>query len=85
MPKYFFVTTVGTDVSDRLEFDFPTLEFAKVEARGLMMRTVMTHLETSPPDMFSVEIFNETLDPLAEMRLIYEEIDKRPTLVSASH
>jgi len=76
MPEFTFITIAGTDVSDRIPFNFPTLEFAKIEAQAILTRMAHERLGVDLPEMFSVEIFNEAQQPLVELRLLFQEIEK---------
>ena len=77
MTDFYFTTISGTDdVKSNLPCQCPSLDLAKVEARGLLARMATDRLAANPCEMMSVEIFDAGGNPLTELRLIYQEIDK---------
>lgn len=77
MPSFILTATVDTAVvRDRDIFDFPTLDFARVEARHLLARLVAERLPLGEWEMISIEIYDEALNPLTELRVSMQEIEK---------
>jgi hypothetical protein len=77
MTVFIVTATIDTTVvRDRLPFDYPTLDFARVEARHLLAQLVTERLPASDWEMISVEIYDEELQPLTELRLSMQEIAK---------
>jgi hypothetical protein len=77
MSDFYFTTISGTyDIKSDLPCDCPTLDLAKVEGRGLLARMATERLADDPCEMMSVEIFDAGGNPLTELRLMYQEIDK---------
>lgn len=77
MPLFHFTATVDTTVvKDREQFDYPSLQFAKVEARNLLSQFMSDRFPLGNWEMVSVEIYGEELQPLTELRLSFQEIAK---------
>jgi len=77
MPLFHFTATVDTTVvKDREQFDYPSLEFAKVEARSVLSQFISDRFPLGSWEMASVEIYGEELEPLTELRLSFQEITK---------
>ena len=77
MTDFYFTAISGTDdVKTDLRCEQPSLDLAKVEARALLARMATDRLSTDPCEMISVEIFDAGGNPLTELRLMYQEIDK---------
>jgi hypothetical protein len=77
MPHFLMTAAVDTTiVKDREPFQYPTLEFARVEARHLLARLVAERLPLGDWEMISVEIYDESTRPLTELRISMQEIEK---------
>lgn len=77
MPLFQFTATVDTTVvKDREQFDYPSLEFAKVEARSVLAQLISDRFPLGSWEMAAVEIYGEELQPLTELRLSFQEIEK---------
>ncbi|MCJ9695259.1 hypothetical protein MOV76_27110 [Rhizobium sp. PRIMUS64] len=77
MPKFYF-QLFDRDGAGATEtgYDFDSIEAAKTEARRVLAEMAAEGLPTAPLNMMSVELFDENRRPLAEIRLILEEIAK---------
>ncbi|ANP86536.1 DUF6894 family protein [Rhizobium leguminosarum] len=77
MPKFYF-QLFDRDGAGATEtgYDFDSVEAAKAEARRVLAEMAAEGLPTAPLNMMSVELFDESRRPLAEIRLILEEISK---------
>ncbi|MBX5165057.1 MULTISPECIES: DUF6894 family protein [unclassified Rhizobium] len=77
MPKFYFELLdrdgVGTTETG---YEFASIEAAKAEARRVLAEMAAEGLPSEPLNMLSVELFDESRRPLAEIRLILEEIAK---------
>jgi hypothetical protein len=77
MTDFYFTTVSGTDdITSDVPCECPTLDLAKVEARSLLARMATARLAANPCEMMSVEIFDASGNPLSELRLMYQELDK---------
>jgi hypothetical protein len=77
MPLFHFTAIVDTSViREREQLDYPTLEFAKGEARSMLMQMANERLQVGGWEMMFVEIYNDQLEPLTELRLTFQKIDK---------
>ncbi|PCK83641.1 hypothetical protein CPT32_28050 [Rhizobium sophoriradicis] len=79
MPKFYFqlFDRDGAGVTET-GYEFETVEAAKAEARRVLAEMAAEGLPAAPLNMLSVELFDESRRPLAEIRLILEEIAKQP-------
>lgn len=58
MTDFYFAAISGTDdVKTDLRCEWPSLDPARVEARGLLARMATDRLSTDPCEMMSVEIY----------------------------
>lgn len=77
MPLYHFTAIADTTVlKEREQYDYPTLEFAKQEARAMLITAANERFSAGGCDMISVEIYDDQLRPLSELRLLFQEIGK---------
>lgn len=77
MPMFHFTATVDTTVvRDRERYEYPSLEFAKVEGRSVLSPLVQDRFPPGTWEMASVEIYDERPEPLTELRLSFQEIEK---------
>jgi hypothetical protein len=76
MTTFQFTAVSGTYVKSQVSADFETLDDARREARGMLTALASERLAVDPCEMFSVEIFDDAAKPLAELRLLYQEIEK---------
>jgi hypothetical protein len=77
MPKFFFQVIDRTSPEPtELSHEFPSLEDAKKEARLALAEMACEGLPEAPLNMISVELFDENRVPIAEFRLLLEEIPK---------
>lgn len=75
--SYTFTCVVGTDVIDTGPArDFASVDNARSEARTLLGKLATNALNSRDVDMVSVEIYAEDKIPIAELRLLFEEITK---------
>lgn len=77
VPKFYF-QLFDRDGAGTTEtaYDFESIEAAKAEARRVLAEMATEGLPAAPLNMMSVELFDESRKPLAEIRLILEEIAK---------
>ncbi|WP_027664178.1 DUF6894 family protein [Rhizobium leguminosarum] len=77
MPKFYFqlFDRDGAGVTET-GYDFESIEVAKAEARRVLAEMAAEGLPAAPLNMMSVELFDESHTPLAEIRLILEENPK---------
>lgn len=79
MPKFFFQVIDRTSPEPtELAHEFPSLDDAKREARLALGEMACEGLPEAPLNMISVELFDENRIPIAEFRLLLEEIPKTP-------
>jgi len=84
MPKFFFQVIDRTSPEPtELAHEFPSLEEAKKEARLALAEMACEGLPEAPLNMISVELFDENRVPIAEFRLLLEEIPKMAQARSA--
>nr|WP_205923406.1 hypothetical protein [Rhizobium leguminosarum] len=77
VPKFYFQLFDRDGVgATETGYDFDSIEAAKAEARRVLAEMAAEGLPTAPLNMMSVELFDESRRPLAEIRLILEEIAK---------
>lgn len=77
MPLFRFTAIVdATVLKDREQFDYPSLEFAKVEARNVLAQLASERFPLGDWEMISVEIYDDAMKPLTELRLSFQEIEK---------
>lgn len=82
MSTFSFSAVVGTAVVAELHpLQSTSLEQAKQEGRFILAQLAMEHVPTGQ-DMISVELFNGTRKPLAELRLSYQVIEKQPAAIA---
>ncbi|TCR97879.1 hypothetical protein EV281_11098 [Rhizobium sp. BK418] len=79
MPKFFFQVIDRTSPEPtEVANEFPSLDDAKREARLALAQMACDGLPEAPLNMISVELFDEDRVPIAEFRLLLEEISKKP-------
>nr|WP_210282997.1 hypothetical protein [Rhizobium sp. BK049] len=76
VPKFHFQLFDRDGVGTETGYEFESVEAAKAEARRVLAEMAAEGLPTAPLNMLSVELFDESRKPLAEIRLILEEIAK---------
>ena len=77
MPKFYFQLLDGDGVgATETGYEFASIKAAKAEARRVLAEMAAEGLPAEPLNMLSVELFDESRRPLAEIRLILEEIPK---------
>ena len=76
MSDFHFTTISGTDVASQILVQGPTFQDAKDEAWRVLTRSIGEQAAGEPPEMVSVEIFDNVGKPLTELRLIFQEINK---------
>ena len=79
MPKFLFQVIDRTNPEPtEVAHEFPSLDDAKREARLALAQMACEGLPEAPLNMISVELFDEDHVPIAEFRLLLEEISKTP-------
>lgn len=75
MPKFYF-QLFDRDGAGTTEtaYDFASIEAAKAEARRVLAEMATEGLPAAPLNMMSVELFDESRRPLAEIRLIPKKL-----------
>ncbi|OWV70164.1 hypothetical protein ATY77_19180 [Rhizobium sp. R634] len=76
MPKFYFQLFDRDGVGSETGYEFESIEVAKAEARRVLAEMAAEGLPAPPLNMLSVELFDDSRSPLAEIRLILEEIAK---------
>lgn len=77
MPLFRITSTIDTTVmTDRQQYDYPSLDFAKVEARSILSQLASGRLPLGAWETIAVEIYDEAMTPLTELRLQFTEIVK---------
>ncbi|WP_064695931.1 DUF6894 family protein [Rhizobium aegyptiacum] len=76
MPKFHFQLFDRDGVGTETGYEFESVEAAKAEARRVLAEMAAEGLPTAPLNMLSVELFDESRKPIAEIRLVLEEIAK---------
>ena len=78
MSIFTFSAIVGTAVvAEYRPMQSKTIDHAKREGRLILARLALEHVPTGE-EMISIELFNGTGEPLAELRLCYQELEKQP-------
>ncbi|MBW9054591.1 DUF6894 family protein [Rhizobium mesosinicum] len=79
MQKFFFQVIDRTSPEPaEVAHEFSSLDDAKREAKLALAQMACDGLPEAPLNMISVELFDEDRAPIAEFRLLLEEISKTP-------
>lgn len=82
MSTFSFSAVIGTAViAETHPMQSTTLDQAKQEARFILAQLAMEHVPEEE-EMISVELFNGTGKPVAELRLSYQVIEKLPHAIA---
>lgn len=82
MSTFSFSAVIGTAVIAELRpLQSTSLEQAKQEGRFILAQLAMEHVPMEE-DMISVELFNGSGKPVAELRLCYQVIEKQPAAIA---
>ncbi|MBY3379482.1 MULTISPECIES: DUF6894 family protein [Rhizobium] len=81
MPTYHFQLLDHEGIRPtEMSYEFETEQAAIDEARTALAEMAADGLPTGDYNMLSVEIFDQQHNPIREIRLILEEIDKKHTV-----
>jgi len=83
----FFFLPFDHDVARPAEmaYDFDTVEATIVEVRTALSERAVDGPATSAYNRLSIEAFDKDRDPVREIRLVVEEIDKNPVFYRKSN
>jgi hypothetical protein len=78
MSTFTFSAIVGAVVvADYRPMQSRTIDHAKREGRLILAQLALEHVPAGE-EMISIELFNGTGNPVSELRLSYQEIEKQP-------